>query len=59
MQIKRNGIKDITQLKIENFIFEIVEHFNYLVSILNEDNKMNIEIAGKNSKRQKKHVMPI
>jgi hypothetical protein len=29
-----------------------VENFNYLVSILNADNKMNIEIAEKNSKMQ-------
>jgi hypothetical protein len=30
----------------------VVGHFNYLGSILNADNKMNIEIAEKNSKRQ-------
>jgi hypothetical protein len=29
-----------------------VENFNYLGSILNAGNKMNIEIAKKNSKRQ-------
>jgi hypothetical protein len=34
-------------LKIENFTFENVENFNYLGSILNADNKMNIEIAEK------------
>jgi len=47
MQIKRKGIKDITHLKIDNFTFENVENFNYLGSILNADNKMNIEIAEK------------
>jgi hypothetical protein len=48
----RKGIKDATHQKIDNFTFEDVENFNYLGSILNADNKMNIEIAGKNSKRQ-------
>jgi len=38
------GLKDIRHLKIENFAFENVENFNYLGSILNADNKMNIEI---------------
>jgi hypothetical protein len=58
MQIKRNGIKDITHLKIDNFTFENVENFNYLGSILNAGNKMNIEI---NEKKQKatKHTMPV
>jgi hypothetical protein len=42
MQIKRKGIKDITHLKIDNFTFENVENFNYLGSILNADNKINI-----------------
>jgi hypothetical protein len=45
MQIKRTGTKDITHLKIDNFAFENVENFNYLGSILNADNKMNIGIA--------------
>jgi len=45
MQIKRTGTKDITHLKIDNFAFENVENFNYLGSILNVDNTMNIEIA--------------
>ena len=45
MQIKRTGTKHITHLKIDNFAFENVENFNYLVCILNADNKMNIEIA--------------
>jgi uncharacterized protein involved in tellurium resistance len=45
MQIKRRGMKDVTHLKIYNFTFESVEKFNYLGSILNADNKMNIEIA--------------
>jgi len=44
IQIKRTGTKDITHLKIKNFDFENVENFNYLGSILNADNKMNIEI---------------
>jgi hypothetical protein len=45
MQIKRTRTKDITHLKIDDFAFENVENFNYLGSILNENNKMNIEIA--------------
>ena len=45
MQIKRTGTKDITHLKMDNFAFENVENFNYLSSILNADNKMNIKIA--------------
>jgi len=47
------GIKDITHLKIDNFAFEIVKNFNYLVSILNADNKMNIEIAERIAKGNK------
>jgi len=53
MQIKRNGIKDIRRLKIDNFTFENVENFNYLGSILNADNKMNIEINEKIAKGNK------
>ena len=53
MQIKRKGIKDITHLKIDNFTFENVENFNCLGSILNADNKMNIEIAEKVAKGNK------
>jgi len=34
-----------THLKIDNFSFKLVENVNYLGSILNEDNKMNTEIA--------------
>jgi hypothetical protein len=45
MQIKRTRTKYITHLKIDNFTFENVENFNSLGSILNSDNKMNIEIA--------------
>ena len=30
---------------MDNFAFENVENFNYLSSILNADNKMNIKIA--------------
>jgi hypothetical protein len=45
VQIKRIRTKDATHLKIDNFAFENVENFNYLHSILNADNKMNIEIA--------------
>jgi len=44
-QIKRIATKDAAHLKIDNFAFENVETFNYLGSILNADNKMNIEIA--------------
>jgi len=53
MQINRMGIKDITQLKTDNFAFESVENFNYLGSILNSDNKMNIEIAERIAKGNK------
>jgi len=42
---KRMGIKDITHTTIDNFTFESVENFSYMGSILNADNKMNIEIA--------------
>jgi hypothetical protein len=45
MQIKGKGIKDITYLKIDNFTSKNVENFNYLISILSADNKVNIEIA--------------
>jgi len=44
-QIKRTGTKYITHVKIDNFVFENVENFNNLGSILNADNKMNVEIA--------------
>ena len=47
------GIKDITHLKVDNFAFESVENFNYLGSILNADNKMNIEIAKRIAKGNK------
>jgi hypothetical protein len=53
MQIKKMGIKDITHLKIDNFTFENVENFNYVGSILNEDNKINTEIAEKIAKGNK------
>jgi hypothetical protein len=53
MQIKRTGTKDMTHLKFDNFAFEHVEHFNYLGSILNSDNKMNIEIAERIAKGNK------
>jgi len=53
MQIKRMGIKDVTHLKVDNFAFESVGSFNYLVSILNADNKMNIEIAERIAKNNK------
>jgi hypothetical protein len=55
MQIRRKGIKDITHLKIDNFAFENVENFNYVGSILNTYNKMNIEIAGKIAKGNKSY----
>jgi hypothetical protein len=44
---------NITHLKIYNFTFENVENFIYLGSILNADNKMNIEIAEKIAKGNK------
>jgi hypothetical protein len=53
MQITRTGTKDITHLKIDNFAFENVEIFNYLGSILNADNKINIEIAERIAKGNK------
>jgi hypothetical protein len=56
IQIKRMGIKDITHLKIDNFAFESVENFNYLGSILNADNKINIEIAERIAKATKHTV---
>ena len=52
MEIKRTGTKDTTHLKFDNSAFEHVEDFNYLGSILNADNKMNIEIAERIAKRQ-------
>ena len=42
MKINRTGTKDITHIKIEYVAFENFENFNYLDSILNADNKMNI-----------------
>jgi hypothetical protein len=53
MQIKRTGTKDMTHLKFDNFAFEHVENFNCLGSILNADNKMNIEIAERIAKGNK------
>ena len=45
--------KNTTHIKIDNFAFENVENFNYLGSILNEDNKMNIKTAGRIAKGYK------
>jgi hypothetical protein len=42
MQIKRTERKDITLLKSDNFAFENVENFNYLGTILNAGDKMNM-----------------
>ena len=53
VEIKRMAIKDITHLNFDNFTFESVENFNYLVSILNADNKMYIEIAERIAKSNK------
>ena len=53
MQIKRTGTKDMTHLKSDNFAFEHVENFNYLGSILNADNKMNIVITERTVKGNK------
>ena len=39
--------------KTDNFAFESVENLNYLGSILNADNKMNIEIAERIAKGNK------
>src|SRR5215469_14138744 len=52
-QVKRTGINAMTHLKVDNFAFEHVENFNYLGSILNADNKMNTEIAGRIAKGNK------
>jgi len=40
-----------------NFTFENVEHFIYLGSILNEDNKMGIEIAERMAKGNKAYYV--
>ena len=40
-------------LKIDNFTFENVEIFNYLGSVLNEDNKMNVAFAERIAKGNK------
>jgi len=53
MQIKRTGINDITHQKTDNFALKNVKKFNYLDSILNADNKMNIEMAERISKGNK------
>jgi hypothetical protein len=55
MQIKRTGTKDMTHLKFYNFAFEHAENCNYLRSILNADNKMNIEIAERIAKGNKSY----
>ena len=57
VQIKRMGIKDLTRLKIDNFVLESVENFNYLGSILNAYNKMNIEIAERIAKGNKAYYV--
>jgi hypothetical protein len=53
IHINRTGTKDITHIKFDNFAFENVENFNYLVSILNADNKINTEIAERKVKGNK------
>jgi hypothetical protein len=53
MQITRAGTKDMIHLKYDTFVFEYIENFNYLGSILNADNKMNIEIAERIAKSNK------
>jgi len=40
---------------LENYAFEYVENFNYLGSILNADNKMNIEIVERIAQGNKAH----
>jgi sorting nexin-29 len=52
-QIKRKRKKYVTHLKTDNFTFGNVENFNYLGSILNEDNKMNIKMAERIAKGYK------
>jgi hypothetical protein len=52
IEIKRMGIKEIKLVNIHNFSFES-GNFNYLVSILNADNKINIEIAERIAKGNK------
>ena len=42
-----------SDLKIDNLAFENVENFNYLGSILNADNKINIEFAERIAKGNK------
>jgi hypothetical protein len=44
-------------LKIDNFIFENVENFNYLGSILNADNKINIEISPPPPKKRQQSIL--
>jgi len=46
-----------TPQKIDNFTFKNVESFNYLGSILNADNKMNIEISEKIAKGNKAYYV--
>ena len=53
MHTKRTGTKEIAHFKIDNFAFENVENFNYLGSILNADNKINIEVAERIAKGNK------
>ena len=49
----KTGTNDMTRLKFDNFASEHVENFNYLGSILNADNKINIEIAKRMAKGNK------
>jgi len=51
------GIKEITYLKIDNFVFESFENFNYLGPILNVDKKTNIEIAKRIRKDKKPYYV--
>jgi hypothetical protein len=45
--------QNVTHLYSDIFAFENVKNYNYLGSILNADNKMNIEMAGRITKGNK------
>ena len=50
---KRNKI----QLTIKNYTFEIVENFKYIVVILNEDNKHQIDLRERIKTANKTYFM--
>jgi ATP-dependent Lon protease len=58
MQIKRKRTKDMTHLNIDNFAFKNVKKkFNYLGSILNANNEMNVEINERIAKGNKAYYL--